>query len=111
MRNTTGAKAKNILIFFASSGICENAIKPVGQKKELDLLVLLQKNQKIKSRGVMHYALQRKPRATQVEELNKALKTFWLRNTEFRSRFQPTICMERGPGSESQEVFPVPKAL
>lgn len=28
----TGARAKNILTFLASSGICENAIKPVGTK-------------------------------------------------------------------------------
>lgn len=28
----TGARAKNILIFLASSGIRENAIKPVGTK-------------------------------------------------------------------------------
>lgn len=38
---TTGARAKNTLILLASSGICENAIKPVrtkGRKQEFHLL-------------------------------------------------------------------------
>jgi hypothetical protein len=33
LSETTGAKAKNILILLANSGICENAIKAVGKKR------------------------------------------------------------------------------
>lgn len=111
LRDNTGARAKNILTFFASSGICENAIKPAGQKKELDRSSSTSPKNKIKQNPPQKKQEKGQPlypteeahnynytNNTSLEHLSRVLKTFWFRNTEFSSGFKPTLCMKGSPG-------------
>lgn len=107
LRNTTGAKAKNILIFFASSGICENAIKPVGQKKELDLLVLPQKNR----RGSPIEPYRGSPTPHKLNSWTELLRHSGSETRNLGPDFSLQYAWKEVQGKRVKKVFPVPMAM